>query len=121
MKRLILASLFLVACKTTGPDTVLTGDTAAAFRKIVKHDAITLSDSASIYGVEAPPGSQIACHEKIHRNQARVLGDAMVAIGAIDDDELPRAAVWISIYTIDFLQYSYSGSRFEKEARAACP
>lgn len=121
MRLALLAFLGLAACRSGGSDVNLTGDTASAFRRIIHHDAITLSEQVTIYGVEAPPGSQIACHENEHKRQAKVVGDALVAIGALDDDELPRAAAWLSLYGIDAALYGYSGNRFEKGARAACP
>lgn len=120
MKRIIFAALLFIGCKSGGSDVHLTGDTAAAFRKLIRHDAITLSDSVTIYGVEAPAGSQIVCHENAHKNQARVIADALVAIGALDDNDISRAAIWLAVYGADAAIYGYA-NRFEKEAAKLCP
>jgi hypothetical protein len=122
MRALVLAALLVCGCQNGGgKDVRLDGSPAEAFRRLIRHDAITLSEKVAIYGVEAPPGSQVVCHEEAHKRQAKVIADALVSIGAIDDDELSRAAAWLALYAIDAAQYGYAGNRWEKGARAACP
>lgn len=118
MLRTLAVLMTLSACRSGG-DVRLTGDSAAALRKIIGHDAITLSEKLTIYGVEAPAGSTIACHEDAHKRQARVIGDALVAIGAIEDEDVTRAAAWLAVYGIDYGVYGYA-NRFEKGAIALC-
>lgn len=108
------------ACETTG-DIHLKGDIAEHFRKITGHGAVTVSEKVTIYGTENPPSAQLQCHENEHKKQAAVIADALVALGALDDDEPSRMAAWVAVYTIDWVQYGYAGSRFERGARAACP
>jgi hypothetical protein len=117
---LLLAVLALSACQSGG-DVWLKGDLGSRFRALTKHEAITLSDTVVVYGTENPPGTRIVCHEDRHKMQAAVIADAMVAIGAIDDDPPSRMAIWLSVYTIEHVQVGYEGNRFEREARKACP
>lgn len=123
--RIVLAVLIVIwvaSCTAagSGKELRLTGDAASALRKLIKHDAITLTERTAIYGVPAPEGSRVVCHEREHQRQIAVVADALVALGAIDDDELSRAAVWLALYLQDSAIYGYD-NRWEKGARAACP
>jgi hypothetical protein len=112
----------LIGCTSTGASTDLhlAGNGGAMFRKLTGASAITVSESTTIYGVDVPSNPRLVCHEKVHAEQAKVIADALVAIHSIDDDELSRAAAWISIYSIEWLSRGYEGSRFELESRQRC-
>lgn len=115
MTRLIL----LLALTGCGQSILLEGKPAEVFRRITKHDAITLSDKTVIYGGAEPPSATLMCHEGEHQKQVEQLCTQLVADGYIDGDELSCMAVWISIYGIDYAVHGYN-NRFEKGARAAC-
>lgn len=94
-----------------------TGD---AFRAIVQHDAVTVSDRLTIYGPGATD-ERIKCHERFHREaQARVMGDAAVESGAIRDTVIDRALYWVLVYSVEYSRDGYD-NRFEEAARKACP
>ena len=122
---LVAFAMFVVlsGCGTTGQgqDVHLAGNGGELFRKLTGANAITVSERVTIYGTENPPGEQLVCHEKKgHAQQARILGDALVILGYIDDDELSRAAAWVAIYSIEHASRGYENSRFELGAREAC-
>jgi hypothetical protein len=112
----------LGGCGTTGQgqDLHLAGNGGALFRKLTGANAITVSESTTIYGVDTPSNPRLVCHESRHKLQARVIADALVLIGAIDDDEPSRMAAWIAVYSIEYIQRGYAGNRFEVESRNAC-
>jgi predicted small secreted protein len=112
----------LSGCATngTGEDVHLTGKAGEIFRSMTGAEAMTVSERVTIYGSEDPPDERLRCHEGIHAAQAKVIADALVAIGAIDDDELTRASAWIAVYSIEYAQRGYVGSKFEVEARDQC-
>lgn len=121
MKRvLLLAVLAFAGCKSGG-DVWLKGDLGTRFRALTHHEAITLADNIALYATERPPSAQIICHENRHKAQFAVIADALIAIGAIDDDPPSRMAAALAVYTIEHLQVGYEGNRFEREALAACP
>lgn len=96
----------------------LKGSAGQLFQKITGARAVTVSENTTIYGGET--NACLDAHERRHQEQAAVIADALVAIGAIDDDPESRAAAWISVYSIEHLMRGYGGSRFEAEARQAC-
>ena len=113
----------LGGCGTTGQgqDVHLTGKAGELFRSVTGAQAMTLSERVQVYGGENPPSEYVVCHEKVgHGEQAKVVGDALVLIGAIDDDEPSRMAAWVSVYGIEWAQRGYAGSRFERGAHEAC-
>jgi hypothetical protein len=89
------------------------------FRKVVRHEAITLGEKVTIYGSKKPPGAELRCHEAVHRTQAKAIGDALVSIGAIDDRDDRRMYAWIAVYAQEYAQHLYD-NRFERAARAQC-
>ncbi|MDX2253306.1 MAG: hypothetical protein NW202_13555 [Nitrospira sp.] len=115
-------AILLSGCASTGQgqDLHLAGNGGALFRKLTGANAITVSESTTIYGVDTPSNPQLVCHESRHKLQAKVIADALVLIGAIDDDEPSRMAAWISVYSIEHLQRGYAGNRYEIEARNVC-
>lgn len=114
-------ALVLASCATSNGDVHLKGDAAEAFRKLTGHEGVTISERTTIYGTENPPSERMRCHEEHHKQQAAVVADAMVKIGAIDDTELSRMLLWISLNAIENSQHGYKDSRYEQGARAACP
>ena len=114
----LLPVLLMLGCASG--DVHLTGDAGKMFSRITGARGITVSEKVTIYGTENPPTAQLVCHEERHKLQARIIGDALVALGAIDDDEASRAAAWVSIYSIEHLQRGYGGNRFEAESRNVC-
>ena len=118
--RWLLVAVLLVGCKTTGPDTQLTGDPAAALKKLIGHDAITISEKRSIYLSENPPDAYVKCHEAEHRLQFKLIADALVGLGVLEDIDISRAAAALAIYGIDAGVHGYFDNRFEKGARKAC-
>lgn len=119
---MFLMFALLNGCGTTGQgqDLHLAGNGGEMFRKLTGANAITISESTTIYGVDVPSNPRLVCHETRHKLQAKVIADALVLIGAIDDDPESRMAAWIAVYSIEHLQRSYAGNRFEVEARNAC-
>ena len=115
----LLALSFGCTPTGAGRDLQLDGGTAEAFRKLVGHDAVTVSERITIYGGENPPSAQLQCHENQHKAQAAVIADALVSIGALEDEELTRMAAWLAVYGIDYAVYGYD-NRFERGAREAC-
>lgn len=113
--------IYLSSCATSNGDLHLKGDAASAFRAITGHEGVTISERTTIYGTENPPSERMRCHEEHHKQQAAVVADAMVKIGAIDDTELSRMLLWISLNAIENSQHGYKNSRYEQGARAACP
>ena len=100
-------------------DQMLDGNTDDVFRKITKHDAITLSDKTTIYGSAEPPSPCLVAHEESHKRQVRILCNFLVSAGYIDDDdtrEIACGAVWVSVYTLDFAVHG-AKNRFELGAR----
>ena len=91
---------------------------------IAKHvtfapDAVTLSPDTVVYFGEGKNDSAcLVAHENEHKEQAKEITDALVAKGAIYDDEETRAAAWIAIYAIDWLVHQ-ADNRFELGAREA--
>ena len=116
MKRLALIALMLLACNTG--NVHLKGSAGQLFTKITGARAVTVSENTTITGGDSD--ECLEAHEDRHQEQAAVIGDALVSIGAIDDDAESRAAAWISVYSIEHLMRGYGGSRFEAEARQAC-
>lgn len=116
-----------LSCRTGGgdgqnhseDDIHLTGKAGELFRKLTGAKGMTLSEKRAVYATENPPGPCIVAHENEHKVQAQVIGDALVAIGAIDDDEISRMGAWVSIYSLDWVQRGYEGNRFEQGAKAA--
>jgi hypothetical protein len=117
---LMFAMLSGCAATGKGQDLHLAGNGGELFRKVTGANAITVSESTTIYGVETPSNPRLVCHEMRHKAQAKVIADALVALGAIDDDEPSRTAAWISVYSIEHLQRGYAGNRFEIESRNVC-
>jgi len=122
MKGLAVAALLAVGCTSTGAgtDLHLAGNGGAAFRKLTGASAVTISETTTIYGVDAPSNPQLVCHEERHKMQAKVIADALIAIGAIDDDPESRMLAWVSVYGIEHVFRGYKESRYEQEARNAC-
>ncbi len=118
MRTIVLCFLLLTGC-ASGGDIWLKGDLGTRFRALTKHEAITLGENLRIYGTKEPPIEQILCHERAHSAQAKVIGDLLVKVGAIDDDPESRTAAFLSLYLQDWLIYGYD-NRWEKSARAAC-
>ena len=116
---LLVWAVWFTGC-TTGNDIHLTGKSGEVFRRLTGAGAITPSEKVTIYGTEEPPSAQLQCHEAQHKAQAAVIADALVAIGAIDDDDISRMWAWLTVYAGEHLQRGYSGSRFELGARKAC-
>ena len=113
-----LGALSVNGCQT---DTHIPQDSIGqAFKKMVGHDAVTVSEKQTIYLTGTPPSAQLVCHEEAHKAQAKVLADALVVIGAIDDDADQRMAVWLALYGIQYGAYGYK-NRFELEAQKLCP
>jgi hypothetical protein len=99
----------------------LSAPLAEAFRQLAAHDAqaITLSDRLTIYGTAAPPSDVLRCHEGEHRKQAREIGNALVAIDAIEDTDQGRQAAWLAVYGQAYVRHGYDNT-FERRARAPC-
>jgi hypothetical protein len=108
-------------------EVVLPSFAGDAFREVVGHGAVTVSDRLTIFGTAQPPDDQIKCHEAFHRAQARSMGDAAVESHAIKDTVADRTAYWLLIYAYESLRSKATGgslyrdNRFEADARAACP
>lgn len=123
MRWSVLAGLLLLAllaaCRTSGGDVYLDEGVGKRYRAIMGHTAVTVSERTAIYGTP-DPGPVLVCHEEAHKRQARIIADALVGIGALEDEELPRMAAWVAVYGIDYAVHGYAGNRFERGARRAC-
>jgi len=112
-----LPLVLLVGC--AGGDIHLKGKAGELFTKITGARGMTLNDKTAIYGTDAPDGSTLKCHEEVHKQHAKVVCEANVKLGFMDDDELSCTIQWVATYGNDYIQYGYD-NRWEKSARQEC-